>query len=169
MPTGMIVSFAGNSIPAGFLLCDGSAVSRVGFSALFALLGETYGAGDTVTTFNLPDLRGRLPQGKDISKLDFDTLGKAGGETEITMNADQIPVHRHILQGQGEGNDNDPLNTSGPTSSDSEPGQPAGSILPGNSNAGVRENVGSNANVISPNDPHNNMSPFQVVNYMIQT
>lgn len=57
--TGMITMYAGNAAPTGFLLCDGSAVSRTTYAALFAVLSTTYGAGDGSTTFNVPDGRGR--------------------------------------------------------------------------------------------------------------
>jgi hypothetical protein len=66
-PSASIVMWAGASAPSGWLLCDGSAVSRAGYSALFAIVGTTYGAGDGATTFNLPDLRQRFPLGKAAS------------------------------------------------------------------------------------------------------
>lgn len=58
--TGIIWPYAGAGVPAGFLLCDGSAVSRTTYSRLFGVIGSTYGAGDGSTTFNVPDGRGRL-------------------------------------------------------------------------------------------------------------
>ena len=64
-PTGTVVPFAGPSAPTGWLFCFGQTVSRTTYAALFAALGTTYGAGDGSTTFVLPDLRGRLPSGKD--------------------------------------------------------------------------------------------------------
>jgi microcystin-dependent protein len=165
----MITPFAGDAIPAGFLLCDGSAVDRVIYSALFSILGEFYGAGDTVNTFNLPDLRGRLPQGRDSGVSEYDTMGQVGGEKDITMDADQVPIHRHILRGESEGDENHSMGTQGPDSSDTNNAGPAGVIWPDESDEGVRENVGSDADEISPNDPHDNMPPFQIVNYIIQT
>lgn len=62
--TGMMVMFAGTSTPTGFLLCDGSAVSRTTNAALFAVISTNYGIGDGSTTFNLPDMRSRIPMGK---------------------------------------------------------------------------------------------------------
>ena len=61
--TGIIIAYGGSAAPAGFLLCDGSAVSRTTYADLFAALGTTWGAGDGSTTFNLPDLRGRSALG----------------------------------------------------------------------------------------------------------
>ena len=59
VPTGSIQPYAGASIPAGWLLCDGSAVSRTDYAALFAAIGTLYGTGDESTTFNLPDFQGK--------------------------------------------------------------------------------------------------------------
>lgn len=65
VPVGTIVDYGGGSTPTGWLVCDGSAVSRTTYSALFTAIGVTWGAGDTVTTFNVPDLRGRATFGDD--------------------------------------------------------------------------------------------------------
>lgn len=62
---GSIISYAGISVPAGYLLCDGSAISRTSYPNLFAAIGTSWGEGDGVTTFNLPDLRGRFLRGVD--------------------------------------------------------------------------------------------------------
>jgi microcystin-dependent protein len=64
-PAGVVVAFAGGTAPTGWLICDGSAVSRTTYAALFAAIATAYGAGDGSTTFNLPDLRGRAAVGKD--------------------------------------------------------------------------------------------------------
>jgi hypothetical protein len=79
VPTGTVVPFAGAVAPSGWQLCDGSEVDRTAFSDLFAVVGETYGPGDGTTTFNLPDLRGRVPFGLDPGDTDFDSLAESGG------------------------------------------------------------------------------------------
>ena len=61
VPTGTVVPFAGATAPDGFLICDGSAISRTRYADLFAVIGTTYGTGDGNTTFNLPDLNGYVP------------------------------------------------------------------------------------------------------------
>lgn len=61
--TGVIIPFAGTSVPTGYLLCNGAAVSRTDYANLFAAIGTLYGAGDGSTTFNLPDARDRVLQG----------------------------------------------------------------------------------------------------------
>ena len=64
VPAGVVFPFAGNgSVPMGFLLCDGQAVSRAGYYDLFLAIGTLYGAGDGSTTFNLPDFRGKFLRG----------------------------------------------------------------------------------------------------------
>jgi phage-related tail fiber protein len=65
VPTGAVLVFAGASAPGGFLLCDGSPVSRTTYAALFAAIGSAHGSGDGSTTFNLPDYRGRFIRGVD--------------------------------------------------------------------------------------------------------
>ena len=62
-PVGVIIPFAGTSVPTGYLLCNGAAVSRTDYANLFAAIGTLYGAGDGSTTFNLPDARDRVLQG----------------------------------------------------------------------------------------------------------
>jgi microcystin-dependent protein len=65
LPPGLIVAYAGAQPPEGWLLCDGHPVSRSTYAALFGAVGDTWGKGDAVTTFNLPDLRGRFLRGVD--------------------------------------------------------------------------------------------------------
>ncbi len=65
VPTGAILPFTGTTIPAGFLACDGTPVSRTDYAALFAVIGISFGEGDKIATFNLPDLRGRFVRGAD--------------------------------------------------------------------------------------------------------
>jgi microcystin-dependent protein len=113
-------------------------------------------------------MRGRYPQGKDPGDPVFDTLGLAGGEKEVVITVDQLPVHMHVLEGRSsDGDENRPINSIGPTSSGGNAF--SGTLTPGESADGVRENVGSDADEISPNDPHDNMSPFQVTNYIIHS
>ena len=65
LPSGAVQEFAGSTAPEGWLMCDGSAVSRTDYAALFSVIGDTYGVGDGSTTFNLPDLRGEFVRGLD--------------------------------------------------------------------------------------------------------
>lgn len=92
--TGFIQMFAGSTAPTGWLMCDGSAVSRTTYADLFAVIGTAYGSGDGTTTFNVPDLRGRVAVGKS-SDTEFDTLGETGGEKKHTLTIQEMPSHAH--------------------------------------------------------------------------
>lgn len=117
-PTGVIVPYAGASAPTGWLLCDGSTVSRTTYVNLFAIVGTTYGEGDGSTTFTLPDLRGRTVFGLDnmggssAGRLSSaNTLGLGGGSQTKSGVTDghalteaQIPAHTHAM-GEASGTD----------------------------------------------------------------
>ena len=88
-PSGSVTAFAGSTPPAGYLECDGSAVSRVTYADLFAAIGEDYGVGDGTTTFNLPDLRGEFIRGLDSGR------GVDAGRVLGSFQADSIKSHDH--------------------------------------------------------------------------
>jgi microcystin-dependent protein len=94
-PTGAITMFAAASAPTGWLLCNGSLVSRSTYSALFAIIGTSYGVGDGSTTFGLPNLKGKIPVGYDSSQTEFDALGETGGAKTHTLTTGEIPSHNH--------------------------------------------------------------------------
>ena len=77
--TGAIVMWPTATVPTGYLLCDGQAVSRSTYADLFAVIGTSFGAGDGSTTFNVPNLKGRQVVGRDAAQAEFDTLGETGG------------------------------------------------------------------------------------------
>lgn len=83
VPVGAVIATASSSVPDGYLACDGSAVSRTTYAALFAEIGTTYGSGDGSTTFNVPDMRQRFPLGKAASGTGS-TLGGTGGDIDHT-------------------------------------------------------------------------------------
>jgi microcystin-dependent protein len=78
-PVGMISIHAGATAPTGWLLCQGQAVSRTTYSGLFGVVSTTYGSGDGSTTFNLPNLKGRVVVGIDTAQTQFDVRGETGG------------------------------------------------------------------------------------------
>lgn len=98
LPVGAIMPFGSDTIPDNWLLCNGQAVSRTTYQELFNTIGITYGTGDGFTTFNLPNLQGKIPVGKDKDDTDFDTLGNTGGEKEHTLTINEMPNHSHKLQ-----------------------------------------------------------------------
>lgn len=95
---GEIRMFAGSYAPLHWALCDGTSFAVADYSALFSLLGNTYG-GDGMTTFKLPDLRGRIPihQGTGVG-LESRYVGQWGGLEAIALTERQIPGHNHPLQ-----------------------------------------------------------------------
>jgi len=97
VPVGSINAWSTNTAPTGWQLCDGTAVSRTTYAALFAVIGETYGAGDGSTTFNLPNLKGRAIVGRDSSQTEFDTLAETGGAKTHTLTTAEIPAHQHNI------------------------------------------------------------------------
>jgi microcystin-dependent protein len=97
LPVGSMAMFAGSIAPAGWLLCDGMAVSRTAYADLFALIGTTYGVGDNTTTFNLPNLRGRFPVGQSAD-AEFASLGATGGAKTVALTVQQMPSHAHDIQ-----------------------------------------------------------------------
>jgi microcystin-dependent protein len=92
-PTGVILPFGGSSAPSGFLLCDGTAVSRTTYADLFTAIGTSYGTGDGSTTFNLPDVRQRFPLGKAAAGTGS-SLGASGGAIDHTHST---PAHSHTV------------------------------------------------------------------------
>lgn len=93
VPAGCIMHTAAAVAPNGWLLCNGSNVSRSTYADLFAAIGTTFGAGNGTTTFTLPNLRGRVVVGVDSSQTEFDALGETGGA--------KTPSHSHALSDLG--------------------------------------------------------------------
>lgn len=189
MPAGMLFPYAGASAPTGYLLCHGQAVSRTTYADLFTAIGTTYGTGDGSSTFNLPDLRGRVIAGQDdmggssanrltnqTGGLDGDTLGATGGSETHALTEAQLASHTHSVNSVTIKTLN--VNIAGPGSPDSFGIDPAaasvnsGSI--GNStsaqigNQAAQSHTASLANTGS-GSAHNNVQPTIVLNYVIKT
>lgn len=96
MPIGTIQMFASSAAPTNWLTCNGQAVSRTTYSALWTLIGTTYGAGDGTTTFNLPNVQGRFPAGYMPSNTKFDAMGETGGAETVTLGITEMPAHTHL-------------------------------------------------------------------------
>lgn len=96
-PVGGILMFGGNIAPEGWLLCNGSAVSRVTYADLFSVVGATFGSGDGVSTFNLPDFRRRVSVGAGGTGTPTlpSSIGATGGEERHILTVAEIPSHTH--------------------------------------------------------------------------
>lgn len=158
MNIGTIIQWGSNTIPSDWLLCDGSAVSRITYADLFAVIGTNYGTGDGSTTFNLPDLRGRVAVGKS-SDSEFDTLGEIGGEKTHTLTVNEMPSHKH--EGiNWLGNNNYPLSLN-----DGET-YPNGYKIDWTN--GTQEADAIQTNIAGGSQPHNILQPYIVTNYIIK-
>ena len=143
---GFIYPLASSVVPEGFLLCDGAEYLRAEYPELFAAIGTIYGEGNGSTTFNVPNLQTRVP----IGKGDGYVLGTTGGEEKHTLTVEEMPSHDHYL----------PMYVS------------TGNSKPGAS-VGYSENCGgtqwATSGYVGGSQPHNNMQPYTVVNYIIAT
>ena len=165
-PAGAIMQYAGSSAPTGWLLADGSAVSRTTYAALFAVISTTYGAGNGSTTFNLPNLKGKVPVGVDSSDTSFDALGETGGAKTHTLTSAEMPSHTHTDSGHAHGFSGGGGWGAGPADGSrfrADANSPANSwsfnIL--SSTANLQNTGGGGA--------HNNLQPYIALNYIIKT
>jgi microcystin-dependent protein len=99
IPIGSIMLFAGGTLPDKWLLCDGQAVAQNDYPELYQAIGDAYFPGGIgiFENFYLPDLRGRVPVGRDITQSEFDLLGEKGGEKTHTLSITEMPSHNHQL------------------------------------------------------------------------
>lgn len=156
---GEIRMFAGNFAPAGWMLCEGQTLPISENEVLFQLIGTTYG-GDGQETFNLPDLRGRVPihMGTGSDGITYQQ-GETGGVEDVTLTVQQIPVHNHaLLASTAEGTQNSPADS-----------------LPAASPSVTMYVEGSTTTSLSANtmtaaggsQPHTNFQPYLCVNFII--
>lgn len=176
-PTGGLMPYAGSSAPTGWLVCDGSAVSRTTYDDLYAAIGTTYGSGDGSTTFNLPNLKGRTIVGRDSTDSDFDALGETRGTKTHTLTTSEIPAHNHSVTDPGHTHTGSTTNQlekdgSGFTSftgidlitSYYSFDMPSGLTLSINSST-----TGITVGNTGGGGAHNNIQPSIVLNYIIKT
>ena len=155
VPVGAMFIWLTDTAPNGWLLCYGQEISRTTYARLFALIGTTFGVGNGTTTFNLPDLRGRLPLGQDdmggvsanrVTNAQADIIGGSAGAEDHTLSIAEMPAHTHLCPRVGA--------------------------------SGTEALVGSANNpVTTPNTPtfstggdgsHNNVQPYLTMNYIIK-
>ena len=175
VPAGVVSPYAGTSAPTGYLLCYGQAVSRTTYADLFSAISTTYGAGDGSSTFNLPDLRGRVVAGQDdmgttsanrltgqSGGLDGDTLGATGGAETHTLEDSQSGLPAHTV----------PSGTVTAHGIDTDQGDNVNHIRIFTSNRGSSTTVPATNGAVpgaDAADAHNNVQPTIILNYIIKT
>lgn len=151
--TGMVTMWTTGTAPSGWLLCDGSAVSRSTYSSLFAVVGTTYGSGDGSTTFNVPDFTGRVAIAAgtgNASDATAHALGDTGGTETHTLTESEMPAHTHsnsvasYADGSGVGT------------------WPGGNSPFYGTHTWNTESTGGDT-------AHNNLQPYTVINFIIKT
>ena len=155
---GEIKLFAGNIEPPGWLFCDGRLLLISDHIALFEVVGNSYG-GNGLTTFGIPDLRGRVPMGQGAGAgLTNRNIGDQPGAETVIMDVTQLPSHNHTLRG---------------TNSSASQTQPAGNVLATAAtaqylNASATVSMGSDSIESSGSDaPHANVQPSTVLSFLI--
>lgn len=160
---GLVVMYGAATAPTGWLLCNGTAVSRTTYAALFAVVGTSYGTGDGSTTFNLPNSMGRVAIGAGAgSGLTSRAVGATGGEENHTLTVAELAVHTHIQDSHAHGINT--WNNSGGGGS-AKPYMPAAgdpSSYSTNAATATNQNAGSGS-------AHNNIQPFFTPTYIIKT
>lgn len=172
-PTGSITIWTTDTAPTGYLLCYGQAVSRTTYADLFAVVSTVYGTGDGSTTFNVPDMRGRIPLGQDdmggssanrVVAAAADTLGSSGGAETHTLTEAELAAHNHPFKVRTEAGDTgwaDPTNKSLGRSSTGNIAY--SSAVPGTTISDPTIGDAGSGNA------HNNMQPYITLNYIIKT
>lgn len=190
LPVGSLFPYAGAVAPGGYLLCDGAAVSRATYADLFAAIGTTYGAGNGVSTFNLPNLQGRFAIGANGSHL----LSSTGGSESNTLTALQMPAHTHTGTTDSAGSHSHSINDPGHAhisrigyddgNASNIPGQaPSGDADFGDSQNGMATNISGTGISINASGSHTHtfttdstgggqsfsiLNPFLALNYIIK-
>lgn len=157
---GEIRMFAGNFAPVGWAFCKGQVLSIAEYDALYSLIGTTFG-GDGVTTFALPDLRGRAPIHMGTKPGGFPyNIGDVGGAETVTLTVNQIPAHSFGQGSSQAGSSNDPTRN-GPAKAvlDRQDINIYSDTTTGKTTSNVPNMGGS--------QPHYNMQPYLAINYII--
>lgn len=156
IPTGTIVPSATLNMGSNYLLCDGRAVSRTTYAALFQQIGTRHGAGDGSTTFNLPNLQGRSPIGAGTGGTGFtfrDINSPLVGSEQVTLSEAQLPAHSHTFR----------------VNANDDGGAGSGGATPDDSSTTVSGNLTGETNDTGQGVPVSIVHPCFVTFYFIKT
>ena len=143
-PVGDIMLWSTTTAPTGWILCDGASLARAGtYSALFAIIGTTYGSADG-DHFNVPSVKGKVAVGYKSDDTDFDAMGHTGGAKTHTVALTELPSHTHTFRDGG--------------------GNAASGSFRGMQNPGATGDSSS----VGGGGAHNNLQPFLTLNYIIK-
>lgn len=170
VPTGTVVAYVGATAPAGWLFCFGQAVSRTTYSALLAVIGGAFGAGDLTTTFNVPDLRGRVPLGRDnmggtpANRVTAAQSGVSASDLGAIGGSQLLHGHSHGITDPGHTH-----STTGNFATDTGAEEVAAFGVGLGSGSGVNTaTTGISVNTAGAGSSQN-IPPVQVLNYIIKT
>lgn len=153
VPVGAVMAYSSINAPKGWLNCLGQEVSREEYAELFSIIGTTYGVGDEETTFNLPNLSGRVVVGQGSGAgLTTRSIGSTGGAETHTLTTSEMPSHSHDVSNTVQKSG---LNTPGSLDNDGSEIDTVNTISTASTSDGGGE-------------AHNNMQPFAVLNYIIK-
>jgi microcystin-dependent protein len=184
IPPGIVRMFSGVNIPTGWLICDGSEVSRTTYAALFSAIGTYWGPGDAVNTFNLPDFRGRSPLGyvnSAIAGITSRAFASKGGEENHVLSVAELAYHNHTLHDgthshttQQSPHHHNYINPTGATGAQPGSGQysASGATNTGDSTISISiDAAGANISIdpAGSNGAHNTLHPFAVLYFLIKT
>ncbi len=155
-PTGQLTLFGSITPPSGWLLCDGSAIDRTVYAALFSIIGTTFGIGDGTTTFNIPDLRGKFVIGAGTIPV-----GTTGGSSSVTLSTTELPAHTHTITDPG--HNHSTLATTSNVTTGSDPGGVTTGGTTGTSTTGISVNSTGTGSAFSI------LPPYAAVVYIIKT
>jgi len=192
-PAGVISQFAGTTPPIGYLLCEGQSLSASAYPDLFATIGYAYGGSGS--SFNIPNLKGRIPVGRDSAQTEFDALAETGGAKTHTLTIAEMPSHTHTTPNHSHtfsattstaGNHSHVLQDSVAEGSPTGGGWTVFTGIRRNSGwgdtryvdaagnhthtlSGTTSNSAPTTNSTGSGTAHNNLQPYIVVNYIIKT
>ncbi|NEP34748.1 tail fiber protein, partial [Moorena sp. SIO3B2] len=167
IPVGTIVPYAGSSAPEGWLICNGASLNQTEHQDLFDVIGTNYGGdGDN---FNLPNLKGRVPVGKNDGT--FSTLGKMGGEETHKLTTEEMPPHSHEVTDPG--HIHNIAVRDGTAMGHVGTGNASQSATYGTNNSNTNITINSAGGISKDGEsevkPHNNLQPYLTINYIIKS